>query len=72
MSSNDDPRHPHWHAEMVRLEAERRRLAIEIGWAQRVGPPRRVADLQREEARLRRRIAHLRELLGLPDSEEGA
>lgn len=72
MSCFGDPRRPHWHAELVRLNAELRRLAIEIGWAQRAGRPRQVAGLQREEARLRRRIAHLRELLGLPEPQEEA
>ena len=70
MSSTDDPQRPHWHAELVRLDGELRRLAIEIGWAQRAGQPRRVAGLRREDARLRRRIAQLRALLGLPESQE--
>jgi len=70
MASCGDPRRPHWHAELVRLNGERRRLASEIGWAQRAGQPRQVTSLQREEARPRRRIAHLREFLGLPASQE--
>jgi len=69
MASCGDPRRPHQQAELVRLHGERRRLAIEIGWAQRAGPPRQVTSVQREEAR-RRRITHLRELLGLPASQE--
>jgi len=47
-------------------------LAIAIGWAQRAGQPHQVASLQREAARLRRRSAHLRELLGLPAPQEDA
>jgi transcription elongation GreA/GreB family factor len=72
MASDDDPRRPHWHAELVQLEAERRRVAIAIGWAQRAGPPREVARLQREAARVRRRIARLRELLSLAAPQEEA
>jgi hypothetical protein len=56
----------------VRLDADRRRLAIAIGLARRAGQPRQVANLQREAARLRRRSAHLRELLGLPEPQEEA
>jgi hypothetical protein len=70
MAFADDPRRPHWHAELVRLDGELRRAATEIGRAQRAGQPRQVAGLQREQARLRRRIAHLRELLGLPGPRE--
>jgi len=55
---------------LVRLHGERRCLASAIGWAQRAGQPRQVTSLQREEARRRRRITHLRELLGLPASQE--
>ena len=62
---------PHRQAELVRLEAELRQLLIAIVWAQRAGQPRQVATLRREEARRRRRIAHLRALLGLPADEEG-
>ncbi len=70
MASCDDPRRPHWHAELACLNGERRCLASAIGWAQRAGQPRQVTSLQREEARRRRRITHLRELLGLPASQE--
>jgi len=70
MGSCDDPRRPHRQAELVRLHGERRCLASAIGWAQRAGQPRQVTSLQREETRRRRRITHLRELLGLPASQE--
>ncbi len=70
MVSCDDPRRPHWQAELVRLHGERRCLASAIGWAQRAGQPRQVTSLQRGAARRRRRITHPRELRGLPASQE--
>jgi hypothetical protein len=65
MTRPDGGDRPHWHAELVRLEAELRQLRIAIAWAERSGEPRRAATLRREESRRRRRIAHLRDLLGL-------
>ncbi len=60
-----------WSAELVRLAARRRLLGAERVWAQRAGTPRQAATLRRELARVERRMAHLRALLGLPDTPEG-
>jgi hypothetical protein len=69
MTPSDDRRRPGWHAELAHLGQELRRVRTEAEWARRLGQPRHEAALRREAGRIRRRMAHLRGLLGLPEPE---
>lgn len=69
MTPSDDRRRPGGHAELAHLGQELRRVRTEIAWARRLGQPPREAALRREAGRILRRMARLREFLGIPEPD---